>query len=70
MSGSPEASEDLLSQFTDGDQVSNYAEAAMNWAISNGLINGSKEAEGIVLMPKGNTTRAQAAAILHRFLTH
>lgn len=70
MSGSPEASEDPLSQFTDGDQVSNYAEAAMNWAISNGLINGSKEAEGIVLMPKGNTTRAQAAAILHRFLTH
>lgn len=36
---------------------------AMQWANGAGLIQGSDNN----LMPKGNATRAQAAAILHRF---
>ena len=34
------------------------------WAVSEGLINGASGK----LMPKGDATRAQVAAILHRFV--
>ena len=69
LAGAPAVSENLLDSFADGDQVSNYAQNAMNWAVANGLVQGSKEASGLLLLAKGNTTRVQAAAILHRFLT-
>ena len=53
-----------LNRFTDAASVSNYAVDAMNWAVGEGLINGS----GDKLMPKSNATRAQVAAIIHRYL--
>ena len=53
-----------LNSFTDADSVSAYASEALGWAISEGLINGASGK----LMPKGDATRAQVAAILHRLV--
>ncbi len=56
--------EDNLGGFADADQISSYAISAMNWAVGKGLINGS----GSTLAPKAQATRAQVAAIIHRYL--
>ena len=53
-----------LSRFTDKASVSAWAVPAMNWAVGQGLINGS----GSNLVPKAQATRAQVAAIIHRYL--
>ena len=53
-----------LNSFTDADSVSAYASEALGWAVSEGLINGASGK----LMPKGDATRAQVAAIIHRFV--
>ena len=53
-----------LNSFTDADSVSAYASEALGWAVSEGLINGASGK----LMPKSDATRAQVAAILHRFV--
>ena len=53
-----------LNSFTDADSVSAYASEALGWAVSESLINGASGK----LMPKGDATRAQVAAILHRFV--
>lgn len=47
-------------QFSDYSKVSAYAVTAMQWAVSHGIIIGSDGR----LNPKGNATRAQAAAIM------
>lgn len=52
-----------LSDFSDAASVSNYAENAMQWAVANGIVNGSNGK----LNPQNNATRAQVAAILMRF---
>ena len=53
-----------LNGFTDHASVSGYAAASLEWAVAEKLINGSAGK----LMPTGNATRAQVAAILHRFV--
>lgn len=53
-----------LNSFTDADSVSAYASEALGWAVSESLINGASGK----LMPKGDATRAQVAAILHRLV--
>ncbi|MCI5993059.1 MAG: S-layer homology domain-containing protein, partial [Clostridiales bacterium] len=63
-SGSVEASRNYLNSFSDAGQVSAYAVEAMNWAVAGGLINGS----GDKLMPTARASRAQVAAIIHRYL--
>ena len=63
--GNVETSRNYLSKFTDGDTVSEYAVDAMNWAVACGLINGT----GDKLMPTARASRAQVAAIIHRYLT-
>lgn len=50
--------------YDDAMAVSEYAVAAMQWACGAGIINGVTES---TLEPQGRATRAQAAAILHRF---
>jgi hypothetical protein len=52
-----------LSAFIDAESVSDWAERAVSWANAAGLLNGS----GGKLMPAGNATRAEVAAVLHRF---
>lgn len=52
-----------LSAFSDAGSVSSYATDAMSWAIANGIITGNNGR----LNPNGTATRAQFAAIMHRF---
>ena len=60
--GSPKA-DGKLDSFFDAASVSTYAENAMQWAVANGIVNGSNGK----LNPKNNATRAEVAAILMRF---
>lgn len=52
-----------LSAFSDAGSVSAYARDAMSWAVANGIITGNDGR----LNPNGTATRAQFAAIMHRF---
>ena len=54
-----------LSGYTDASQISDYAVTAMQWATAEGLVNGMGDG---TLAPRGNSTRAQIATILMRFL--
>ena len=56
-----------LSVFPDGGSVSSWAQTEMGWAVANTLISGVQEGGATYLRPQGNATRAEAAAILHRF---
>ena len=58
------AASSSLNGFTDHASVSGYAAASLEWAVAEKLVNGSAGK----LMPTGNATRAQVAAILHRFV--
>ena len=60
--GTP-AANGSLSDFSDTASVSTYAADAMQWAVANGIVNGSNGK----LNPQNNATRAQVAAILMRF---
>lgn len=53
-----------LAKYTDADKIANWAYDAMAWANYRGLINGTSATR---IDPKGYATRAQIAAILHRF---
>ena len=53
-----------LNSFSDHTNVSGYAVASLQWSVAEKLVNGSNGK----LMPTGNATRAQVAAILHRFV--
>ena len=53
-----------LLSFLDGGRVSSWAEDAIQWTVAEGIIAGS---DGC-LLPQGNATRAQVAAILTRFI--
>ena len=55
-----------LANFTDAASVSGYAQQAMQWATANGIITGNGSAT--TLDPQGNATRAQAAAMIMRYL--
>ena len=60
--GSPKA-DGKLDSFSDAASVSTYAADAMQWAVANGIVNGSNGK----LNPQNNATRAQVAVILMRF---
>jgi len=51
----------MLDSFADADAISPYAEDALSWAASHGIINGMDDN---LLTPHGEATRAQVAAIL------
>ena len=53
-----------LTGFADYGQISGYAAEALSWANAEGLVNGRSET---ALSPQGQATRAEVAAILHRF---
>lgn len=52
--------------FNDSSSISEYAIPALQWACGAGIITGK---DGNILDPKGNTTRAQVATMLQRFMT-
>ena len=56
-----------LGQFPDAGSVANWAYAAMNWAVGNGLISGVESYGVTYLTPQGSATRAQASAIIMRY---
>ena len=60
--GSPEVEADL-SAYPDADDVSEFAQAAMNWAVSSGVISGQGNG---ALDPQGTCARANIAMILMR----
>lgn len=62
--GAPASSAELT--FADTASISEYARTAVAWAVENGIVNGMP---GNTFQPKGSATRAQLAAILHRFMT-
>lgn len=52
-----------LASFRDGGTVASWGTRAMSWAVGAGILNGSSGA----LLPNGDATRAEVAAMLHRF---
>ena len=54
-----------LDKFEDADKITDYAKTVMQWAVGNGLIKGKAET---LLDPQGTATRAEIAAMLHRFI--
>ena len=58
-----------LLPFPDRGQVSDFARDAMCWAVEQGIINGNKISENLVLLaPKDGTTRAQFSVIMQRWM--
>ena len=63
--GSPVTGGMAISEFTDSASVSDYATDAVTWALSEGILTGMGDG---ILAPQGTATRAQAAAMLMRFV--
>lgn len=59
------ASDYSLAAYTDAAGVSDWAQAAMCWVVENGIITG---VSATTIDPQGTATRAQAAAMLMRFI--
>ncbi len=53
-----------LSEFEDSENVSDWAKEAFNWAVSEGIVQGTSEK---TLSPETTATRAQVATIFMRF---
>ena len=51
--------------FKDADKITDYAKTAMQWTVSSRLMKGKS---GNLLDPQGTATRAEIAAMLHRFI--
>ncbi len=54
-----------LNVYADAAEVSNWAKIAISWANAEGLIIGRTK---VTLVPKGNSTRAEVAAVMMRFI--
>lgn len=68
-----DATTGVIFQYADGTKVSGYAETAMNWAVTNGILSGKGTAGKPIytfrLDPTGTATRAECAAMLKNFRT-
>lgn len=65
--GSTPAAGDDLSSFTDTSQISSWAKDAVSWAVGAGLINGRTST---TIVPYGESTRAEVATLLCRYLEY
>lgn len=63
--GSSMLSGNDLSSFTDANAVTDEALPAVRWAVSEAILRG----DNFYLHPQSGATRAEAAAMLHRFFT-
>ena len=54
-----------LDKFKDADKITDYAKTAMQWAVGSSLVKGKS---GNLLDSQGTATRAEIAAMLHRFI--
>jgi len=62
----PDYSVRVTTTFPDFGEWSNWAEEAIHWAISNGILRGTS---GGLLNARGNMSRAECATMLMRFIT-
>lgn len=53
-----------IREFDDYESISDYAMGAMAWAVNTGLVKGDSN----LLYPNGTATRAELAALFHRFV--
>lgn len=62
-----------INKYADGGKVSGYAQTAMNWAVSKGVLSGKgvsgQPLSTFKLDPAGTATRAECAAMLKNFMT-
>lgn len=60
-----------LSAFSDGKQVSTWAQNAVQWAVTHGIMSGKgKGSDGkTILDPQGKATRAECATMLWKFFS-
>ena len=63
--GEPAAAGNGISAFTDAADASDWAIDGLNWALGQGIVTGMGDG---ILVPQGTATRAQAAAMLMRFV--
>ncbi len=54
--------------FPDTDRLSSWAADGMQWAVAEGLIQGSGTGSDVKLLPDDGATRAQVATVLMRFI--
>lgn len=64
LESAPAVSGDLAA-YSDGESVQSYAEQAMVWAVSEGIINGYSDG---TLRPDNTASRAEVCAILMRYM--
>ena len=55
--------EEILADYTDRDEISEYAVTAMAWCVENGVIHGTTDT---TLSPLSNASRAEVATIIMR----
>ena len=63
---SASADSSALSSYSDSDEIADYAQESLNWAVTGGYITGMG---GSVLSPSSYTTRAQMAQLLTRIVS-
>ncbi len=56
--------EDLLADYVDADQISDWARTAVNWCVANGIISSNSTTE-LLVSPSISTNRATAAQLLY-----
>ena len=54
-----------MDEFTDGEEVSDFAADAVNWVVGAGILKGDDNRQ---LTPHASLTRAQVAALLRRYI--
>ncbi|MEA4932253.1 MAG: S-layer homology domain-containing protein, partial [Lawsonibacter sp.] len=62
----PTGSLTVLDQFSDKDQIADYAKGHTATLVSQGVVSG----KGTGIDPKGNLTRAEMAALLYKLITY
>ncbi len=65
MAGSPAVNTNILATYSDGSAVQGYAQNAVAWAITNGLLTGYGDG---TIHPAGVATRAEVCALIMRYL--
>lgn len=57
-----------ISKFKDSSGVAPYARSAVKWAVANKIISGKEN--GTKIVPRGNATRAEAAAMIEAYCSY
>lgn len=68
MSGADESSPEKAPDFKDLSTVSSWAKDAVDWAIEEEILQGIEQEDGLYLAPTRPITRAEAAAMLMRYM--